>query len=646
MKPQQVSLSKDSKKEIVDALRDIRKAIQEDDRKQQTFSENIADSLTSGSSFIQSIREAVRTESSKESAKIRKALDPLEIVKKMTGGSKLATALAGKAIGRSNENIRKSLGFSVQAPVSPEPAPSVGTPPLASSVGSGEAIPLLEQIAKSVAITALRVTDIADKLKASKKVSLDENGRLRDKVSGKFMSASQAKEVTRQSELLQSIRDSLLGIRKDDAAREDRKTDAERAAHAHDLRKPTVQVNAKGQEIVKPIPPQKEEGGVFQGLLGSFANAALTVTGFAAAVAAILHPIEAFKTGLALVNKGIEAVKSTFEFFTKGKETVKAVGHVGEGLVGALKTTEDVVKGEGVVSKTIAAGSRIGQKIFAKKPSEVHVPTKEVTKLAGQEVEGTAKALTKGTEHVAEAGVKAATELPKPVAKEAAKVATKPTVAKAGKEQINKILSKRLPKAFGGATVGKLIPGIGAAIGLGFAVSRLVKGDVMGAVLEGISGFGGAATAVPAIVAQLVRDVYEEYYHKFPEQDPLVAQRLPELTEIVKNRAANWLSGKNKGKEEMTPSSNENGSQIPEIGTPNVTAIPPPAPTTGTTLAQAAVAQEDLTAAPTVTAPAPSAVSIQNVTNNQSSAILAPGIPASRSQDSSYLRAVDHNVPE
>lgn len=87
----------------------------------------------------------------------------------------------------------------------------------------------------------------------------------------------------------------------------------------------------------------------------------------------------------------------------------------------------------------------------------------------------------------------------------------------------------------------KSIPLVGAVAGLGFALSRLVQGDPVGAGLEATSGLAGPVTAIPALVASLARDVYYETYGVFPEQDALAGERLPAIKDGIEEIAKEQL---------------------------------------------------------------------------------------------------------
>ena len=85
-----------------------------------------------------------------------------------------------------------------------------------------------------------------------------------------------------------------------------------------------------------------------------------------------------------------------------------------------------------------------------------------------------------------------------------------------------------------GKTVIKSIPIVGGVVGIGFAIKRLAEGDVVGAGLDAASGLAGPMTAIPALIASVSRDIYKSVYNIQPEDDPLFAKRMPEVTASVK----------------------------------------------------------------------------------------------------------------
>lgn len=91
---------------------------------------------------------------------------------------------------------------------------------------------------------------------------------------------------------------------------------------------------------------------------------------------------------------------------------------------------------------------------------------------------------------------------------------------KVEKETITGIIKKSV-----GKVAGKIVPGLGLALGLYDAYSRAKEGDFVGAALA--AGGGGAAlipgigtgVAIAAAAANIARDVYKEAYGVFPEED-------------------------------------------------------------------------------------------------------------------------------
>ena len=170
---------------------------------------------------------------------------------------------------------------------------------------------------------------------------------------------------------------------------------------------------------------------------------------------------------------------------------------------------------------------------------------KAAAEAAKKGLEGKAKQqFIKAAEDAAKKKVLQQTE--KQIAEIAAKQAARATAAAAKQvavEVIKKSAIKAVAKNLGKAVV-KSIPFVGVAVGLGFAAWKLVQGDPVGAGIEAVGGLGSVVTAVPAAVASTVRDVYYEVYKVWPEDDPLVDTRMPELKQIVSDAAAAYLGKK------------------------------------------------------------------------------------------------------
>ena len=111
---------------------------------------------------------------------------------------------------------------------------------------------------------------------------------------------------------------------------------------------------------------------------------------------------------------------------------------------------------------------------------------------------------------------------------------------------IGKILPKKIP-----GLVGRSIPFLGAAIGAGFGIYELVKGNYVGAALSVAGGMAGPATAFPAAVLDIANDVYKDVYGTYPADDLLnpvekdkVAGRMAEIKNSVEEAATDYFKAK------------------------------------------------------------------------------------------------------
>jgi len=212
------------------------------------------------------------------------------------------------------------------------------------------------------------------------------------------------------------------------------------------------------------------------------------------------------------------------EYGGKAVEASKAIG--GKALAYATEKAPTLVAGaKAIGSKAVDIGKNISTKVAEKAPGIIE----GVKSMGGKALEG-AKSL--GGKAMESVGLKAAATVPGALTsfgEVGAKRAAAAAAGTAGKEGvaalIKKSIAKRVPKAVASA-VGKSIPFLGAAIGVGFALSRLMDGDVVGAGLEAVSGIGSVATAIPATIALVAKDIYEDVYGIKPESDPLVGERL------------------------------------------------------------------------------------------------------------------------
>ena len=124
--------------------------------------------------------------------------------------------------------------------------------------------------------------------------------------------------------------------------------------------------------------------------------------------------------------------------------------------------------------------------------------------------------------------------------------------------KIAQSIAKHIPIGLGKA-LGKAVPVVGAAIGLGLGIWELMKGNYVGAGLEVVGGVGSVVTAIPAAIASIGNDVYKDVYGNYPVNDneasklagTSVAARLADIVTNVKNEAVIWLKEKGAISDEM-----------------------------------------------------------------------------------------------
>ena len=183
-------------------------------------------------------------------------------------------------------------------------------------------------------------------------------------------------------------------------------------------------------------------------------------------------------------------------------------------------------------------------------------------------------------------GLKSAAE--KGAVKAAEKAAIKSTATKIGKDVIKRTALKTLGKTIGKGVL-KSIPVLGAAVGAGFAIGRLIDGDVVGAGIEAASGLGSALTSIPLTITNAARDVYKEVYGDFPDPtNPEDRNNLAEIYDICKEVAAELLKDSateapKPGEMQYDEMGNSTGYATPETTTsPTKSASTTPAPSTPT----------------------------------------------------------------
>ena len=95
---------------------------------------------------------------------------------------------------------------------------------------------------------------------------------------------------------------------------------------------------------------------------------------------------------------------------------------------------------------------------------------------------------------------------------------------KVSAEDVKGVIKQSILKRVGGA-IGKVVPGLGLAFGLYDAFQRASKGDLVGAGVAlggGVVGLApglGTGASVALMAANIARDVYNDAYGVFPEQD-------------------------------------------------------------------------------------------------------------------------------
>ena len=105
----------------------------------------------------------------------------------------------------------------------------------------------------------------------------------------------------------------------------------------------------------------------------------------------------------------------------------------------------------------------------------------------------------------------------------------KPTVKKLTKASMAASLLK-----YGGLGAIKMLPGIGIAAGLIFSASRLLAGDKVGAAMELGGTFAPSVTGLPIDAAIMARDIYEDQFGVYPEQEQDSELRKERMRTIAK----------------------------------------------------------------------------------------------------------------
>lgn len=247
----------------------------------------------------------------------------------------------------------------------------------------------------------------------------------------------------------------------------------------------------------------------------------MAIAGTTAALAKFAYPAIMAATG---------AVIDLFEEESEGEET--AIPEETAESTG-ISTTE-VVGG----AAALAVGMK-GAQIAGKKVGE---------KIAGRAVETAATETAETTARI--------------VGREAV-TGTAETGARGFAKHIPKIAKKKLA-----SLMGKAVPGISWLVGGGLAIAKLMQGDTVGAGVALAGSVGGIATAIPATIYEIGREVYHATYDTWPEGDPLSKERWPPLYDAVKEYGESFFAKEEKDLAE------EVAKDQPEATTPVETPLP------------------------------------------------------------------------
>jgi hypothetical protein len=615
-----VELGKETRKEILAALKNIKTQLSAARHRESTAADVAADVLASGGGPLSAAKEALAFKADKAKANIKRRLDPLNIIHRMTGGSKLATTLAGKLMGRSEKSIRSAAGLQAREEAqvdAPEmiPEPTRATPvsdeslPGASAVDREKALDLFDRIAKAVALIALRVTDISVKMGATEPYKKDKAGRFHG-AGGKFVSTSQVELQQQQANYLKELSETAFRSEKDEEKADellsklvknsDTQADALEAMHDANAEAQYEKRFAKTTATqVTGSGKSKEEDttgswlskllatlmGAGMGLVGSIGSTFLKAGKFIgnlimSAISGVGAKIVAFiQSGLSLLGRAGSAVK--------------------EGALGAFDATK----------KTAGKIVDFGKSVLGipKTPDASTPPT------------------TTPTPKTPSGSTSGATKIPK--------ASIKDVVKSTG--------AKMMGKLAGG--VAKSLPFVGAAVGGAMALKSLLDGDKTqaaidaGAAAASLTGVGGVAALPVTMAATLANEAYKQMYGIDPLSDELKDSRLPEIA----SAAAEYV------KEYLTPNASLAGTETPAMQptapamAPKVSEVPPPAPTTGAGLLDSAelratggLQQQGPTVGPNIT---------NMKTNNIHSTTIQQSMANPRSGESSYLRYVNQD---
>ncbi len=115
-----------------------------------------------------------------------------------------------------------------------------------------------------------------------------------------------------------------------------------------------------------------------------------------------------------------------------------------------------------------------------------------------------------------------------------------------GTANLSALIAKEIARS-GGRLVAKVLPGVGAAIGGGMSINKMIEGDYYGAaaagagaVLSFVPGVGTAG-AVGIGAYEMAREIYNNAYEQYPEKDPDSAERWPIVLDETKDAVVKYV---------------------------------------------------------------------------------------------------------
>jgi hypothetical protein len=144
------------------------------------------------------------------------------------------------------------------------------------------------------------------------------------------------------------------------------------------------------------------------------------------------------------------------------------------------------------------------------------------------------------------------------------------------------------------------------------------------------------------MVAELIRETYQDEYGILPEPDPLKGERLPELAKMVGDSFDEWIKSFGKTEEDPKALSSTQPQAQPAVGESSPTIVPEQN-RSGVAISQATTESKDLQSTPITGKAGSQNITVNNVNNQQTNSLIS-SIPSPRSQESSYLRSIDRST--